>query len=85
MQSTNRVPASEAKYEQAPEPLLPNYGLGRITQYYVDINMMVQVNSQERRLSEYIELGEAAGLKFEKLWDFGTTGLVEYRVPEAKT
>ncbi|KAF9033801.1 S-adenosyl-L-methionine-dependent methyltransferase [Panaeolus papilionaceus] len=85
LQSTNRVPASEAKYEQAPEPLLPNYGLGRITQYYVDINMMVQVNSQERRLSEYIELGEAAGLKFEKLWDFGTTGLVEYRVPEAKT
>jgi hypothetical protein len=83
LQSANRVSDDEAKYEQAPVPLLPNYGLGRIRQYYLDIDMMSMLNSEERRLSDFIKLGEAAGLQFERLWDFGETGLVEYRLPES--
>ena len=43
--------------------------------------MMTVQNSQERRLPEFIELGEAAGLEFVKLWDLGETGIVEYRLP----
>ncbi|KAF9038013.1 S-adenosyl-L-methionine-dependent methyltransferase [Panaeolus papilionaceus] len=78
----NRVPESEASYDQAPEPLLPNYGVGTVKQYYLDIDMMVAFNSQERQLSQFIKLGDAAGLKFQRVWDLGETGLVEYRLPQ---
>ena len=44
--------------------------------------MMSMLNSEERRLSEFIKLGEAAGLEFVKLWDLGELGLVEYRLPK---
>ena len=43
--------------------------------------MMVMLNSEERQLEDFARLGEAAGLKFEKLWDVGEMGLVEYRLP----
>ena len=43
--------------------------------------MLCMMNSEERRLDSFIKLGDAAGLKFEKLWDFGEMGLVEYRLP----
>ncbi|KAF9040755.1 S-adenosyl-L-methionine-dependent methyltransferase [Panaeolus papilionaceus] len=82
LQGTNRVSQDKAKYEQAPEPLLPNYGLGRIRQYYLDIDMMAMLNSEERHLSSFIKLGEAAGLRFEKVWDLGEMGLVEYRLAD---
>jgi len=61
--------------------MLPNYGAGRIRQYNLDLDMMTMLNSEERRIPEFIQLGEAAGLRFVKLWDFGETGLVEYRLP----
>ena len=83
LQPANRVPEEKAPVKQAPEPLLPNYGGGRIRQYNLDIHMMSLFNSQERRLPEFIKLGEAAGLEFVKLWDFGEMGLVEYGLPKA--
>jgi len=83
LQPANRVAEDKAPVKQAPEPMLPNYGAGRIRQYSLDIHMMSLFNSQERRLSEFITLGEAAGLEFVKLWDLGETGLVEYRLPKA--
>ena len=43
--------------------------------------MMTMLNSEERRLEDFIRLGNEAGLKFEKLWDIGDTGVVEYRLP----
>ena len=43
--------------------------------------MMTMLNSEERQLDDFIRLGEGAGLKFEKLWDFREMGLVEYRLP----
>jgi len=82
LQSANRVPEEEAPVKQAPEPLLPNYGVGRIRQYSLDVDMMTILNSEERRLPDFIKLGEAAGLEFVKLWDLGETGLVEYRLPK---
>ena len=83
IQLANRVPEEKSLYEQAPEPLLPNYGGGRIRQYNLDLHMMTMLNSEERRLPEFIRLGEAAGLEFVKLWDLGEMGLVEYRLPQA--
>ncbi|KAF8191305.1 S-adenosyl-L-methionine-dependent methyltransferase [Pholiota molesta] len=63
---------------QAPEPLLANYGMGRIRLYQQDMNMMNSFNSQERTLQEFIDLGVKTGFKFEKLWDSGEAGLVEF-------
>ncbi|KAH9483231.1 3-O-methyltransferase 2 [Psilocybe cubensis] len=75
LQHANRVPDDKSLFKQAPEPMLPNFGAGRIRQYNLDLDMMTALNSQERRLPEFIELGKAAGLKFVKLWDFGETAL----------
>jgi len=70
--------------KQAPEPLLPNYGVGKVRQYNLDLDMMVMLNSQERYLEEFIKLGEEAGLRFEKLWDVGEMGVIEFRLAEAE-
>ena len=83
IQLANRVPEEKSLFEQAPEPLLPNYGSGRIRQYNIDLHVMALFNSEECRLPEFIRLGEAAGLEFVKLWDLGEMGLVEYRLPQA--
>ena len=83
IQPANRVAEEKATVKQAPEPLLPNYGAGRIRQYNGDIHMMAMLNSQERRLSQFIGLGDAAGLEFLKLWDLGEMSLVEYRLLKA--
>ncbi|KAF9479526.1 S-adenosyl-L-methionine-dependent methyltransferase [Pholiota conissans] len=63
---------------QAPEPLLANYGMGRIRLYQQDMNMMNLFNSQERTLQEFVDMGTKTGFKFEKLWDAGEAGLVEF-------
>ncbi|KAF8815777.1 S-adenosyl-L-methionine-dependent methyltransferase [Phlegmacium glaucopus] len=81
LQHANRVPEEQSAFKQAPEPLLPNYGAGRSFQYNLDLDMLCMLNSEERRLDSFIKLGNEAGLKFEKLWDFGEMGLVEYRLP----
>ena len=67
-------------FEQAPEPLLPNYGVGRIRQYRLDLVMMLMWNSKERTLEEFIKIGEEAGLSFVKLWNTGDLGLLEFRL-----
>ncbi|RDB17353.1 3-O-methyltransferase 2 [Hypsizygus marmoreus] len=66
--------------DQAPEPLLPNYGVGRVLLYQQDINMMGLVNSKERTLEEFIDLGSQAGFEFVKTWDAGeANSLLEFR------
>ncbi|KJA28851.1 hypothetical protein HYPSUDRAFT_33246 [Hypholoma sublateritium FD-334 SS-4] len=65
---------------QAPEPLLANYGVARVRPYNQDLNMLATCNSQERTLQEFIDMGEKTGFKFVKLWDAGEAGLVEFRV-----
>lgn len=63
---------------QAPAPLLPNYGVANRRLYQQDMNMMIQFNSKERTLDEFIKLGESSGFRFEKLWDGGEAGIVEF-------
>ena len=82
LQPVHRVPEEKAPVKQAPEPLLPNYGVGRIRQYNVDIGVMTLLNSEERSLPDFIRLGEASGLEFVKPWDLGEMRLVEYRLPK---
>ena len=62
---------------QAPAPLLPNFGVGRIRTHYLDMTMMTLLNSEERTLEDYIELVEMSGLNLVKVWDFGETILLE--------
>ncbi|KAH8829594.1 S-adenosyl-L-methionine-dependent methyltransferase [Flagelloscypha sp. PMI_526] len=64
----------------APEPLLPNWGVGRIGANNLDLDMMCMLNSQERYIEDFIDLGNKSGLKFVKLWDLGDTGVVEYTI-----
>ncbi|KAL4262477.1 O-methyltransferase COMT-type [Pleurotus pulmonarius] len=67
-----------ASESQAPRPLLPNYGAANRRLYQQDINMLLQFNSKERTLDEFIKLGEASGFRFQKLWDGGEAGIVEF-------
>ncbi|THH16200.1 hypothetical protein EW146_g4400 [Bondarzewia mesenterica] len=62
----------------APKPLLPSYGYGRSRAYLQDVNMHMLTNAGERTLDEFIELGNKAGLRFVKTWDFVETSCVEF-------
>lgn len=42
---------------QAPKPLLPNFGMGRVRLYQQDLNMMSILNSKERTLQEFVDMG----------------------------
>ena len=70
----------DSDLEQAPEPLLSNYGVGRILRYKLDLTMMLMHNGKERTLEEFIKIGEEAGLAFVKLWNTGDMGLLEFRL-----
>ncbi|KAF5380189.1 hypothetical protein D9615_006186 [Tricholomella constricta] len=80
IQHADRMKDAESAFAQAPEPLLPNYGVGRIRQYNLDMDMMVMLNSKERTLEEFISIAEDAGLGFVKLWHLGELGVVEFRL-----
>ncbi|KAJ7931437.1 S-adenosyl-L-methionine-dependent methyltransferase [Mycena leptocephala] len=55
---------SDNQFETAPEPLLPNFGAGRFMLYAQDINMMCLLNSQERALPQFIDIGVRSGFEF---------------------
>ncbi|KAG6848532.1 hypothetical protein H0H93_016263 [Arthromyces matolae] len=67
----------DMSHPPAPLPLLPNYGVGRVRQHNLDMDMMTGLNSQERTLGDFIRLAEAAGLSFVKLRSVGEMGIVE--------
>ncbi|KAF5335915.1 hypothetical protein D9757_005092 [Collybiopsis confluens] len=50
------VRGSGGMIEEAPEPLLPNFGMGHIRLYQQDMNMMNLFNSGERTLQEFIKM-----------------------------
>ena len=81
LQHADRKAESDSVLEQAPEPLLPNYGVGSIRQYNLDLNMLVLLNGKQRTFEEFVGIGEKAGLRFVKLWGgCGDLGLVEFRL-----
>jgi hypothetical protein len=57
LQPTLRASSETSASDPAPEPLLPNYGVGRIRRYNQDINMMCMLNAKERTLQEFVNLG----------------------------
>ncbi|KIJ09826.1 hypothetical protein PAXINDRAFT_86916 [Paxillus involutus ATCC 200175] len=62
----------------APEPMLPNFGVGSMHMYQQDMTMFVLFNAKERTLQDSLELSTAAGLKLEKIWDLGATCVLEF-------
>ncbi|KAG6844749.1 hypothetical protein H0H93_016360, partial [Arthromyces matolae] len=50
-------------YEEAPAPILPNYGAANVMPYMIDIGMMLWLNAQERTLKELDELLRSTGWK----------------------
>lgn len=76
--STSRDGLDESSINVAPEPLLPNYGLGGIRPYDMDIVSLAVANSCERTAAQFIQLGQQADLTYVKAWDLGETGLMEF-------
>ncbi|TCD62059.1 hypothetical protein EIP91_007518 [Steccherinum ochraceum] len=62
------IPGGEA--EVAPAPLLPNFGIAKSDEAYVDILVMTVTNTQERTLDEVNTLLEATGWKLERVHRF---------------
>ncbi|KAF8656493.1 hypothetical protein AX16_002512 [Volvariella volvacea WC 439] len=48
---------SQAGIEVAPQPMLPNFGIGNMRMYNQDLVMLLMYNARERTLQQYIELG----------------------------
>ncbi|KAK0441263.1 O-methyltransferase-domain-containing protein [Desarmillaria tabescens] len=78
IQPVNRENTLSPGLKEAPDPLLPNYGAGRIREYNLDLAVMCLFNGQERQLDQIVELCRASGLNFVRVWDFGESGLVEF-------
>jgi len=74
-----REPEAQAMHiQQAPEPLLSNYGVGRIRPYNHDLHMMVTLNGKARTMHEYLVLARQAGLKFERILESGESSILEF-------
>ncbi|KII89666.1 hypothetical protein PLICRDRAFT_108610 [Plicaturopsis crispa FD-325 SS-3] len=62
---TRDVPGSQRPV--APEPLLPNFGHAKLTDYLADMQMLVALNGQERTLAHFDKLFTASGWKLQKV------------------
>ncbi|KAJ7927645.1 S-adenosyl-L-methionine-dependent methyltransferase [Mycena leptocephala] len=80
LQNSMRDAAYADAFDTAPEPLLSNYGVANIRPFNQDVTMMAFLNSKERTLQEFIELGTRSGFRFVKLWPQGELGLLEFEV-----
>jgi len=63
--------------KQAPEPLLPNYGIGRLIPYTADLHMLNNANAKERTLAEFENLASQVDLKVANVYDCGEMSLLE--------
>ncbi|KAJ6544755.1 S-adenosyl-L-methionine-dependent methyltransferase [Mycena vulgaris] len=70
-------------FDRAPEPLLPNYGVGSVRAYTQDITMLFMLNSKERTLQEFVDIAARSGFRFVKLWAQGEVGLLEFELTPA--
>ncbi|EIW80747.1 S-adenosyl-L-methionine-dependent methyltransferase [Coniophora puteana RWD-64-598 SS2] len=73
------VEASTLGADIAPEPLLPNYGVGNIRAYEQDMTMWILHNAKERTLQDSVQLAAAANLKLEKVWDLAEACVLEFK------
>ncbi|KAJ7453341.1 S-adenosyl-L-methionine-dependent methyltransferase [Mycena galericulata] len=80
LQSVAHDGAYEHVFDKAPEPLLSNYGVAKVRPYNQDVTMMAFLNSKERTLQEFIDLGARSGFKFVKHWPQGESSLLEFEV-----
>jgi len=64
--------------EQAPEPLLANYGAGYIQLHNSNMSMMCLFNARERYISEITALAEHAGLRLLNIYDLSITCMLEF-------
>jgi len=80
LQPVARDGTHEGIVELAPEPLLPNYGVGNVRAYTQDITMCFMLNSKERTLQNWIDMAAKSGLLFVKLWAEGEVGLLEFEL-----
>ncbi|KAH7879245.1 S-adenosyl-L-methionine-dependent methyltransferase [Lentinula edodes] len=64
--------------DQAPWPMLPDFGNGSMRLHYQDLTMLFMYNSKERTLEEVKNLSQNAGLKLEQIRDLGETTVLEF-------
>lgn len=69
---------NEQLHDQAPEPLLPNWGVARVRTYELDMTMNNLLNAQARTLKEFIDLCGQCDLKYSNIYNAGETDLVEF-------
>lgn len=67
----------EKEMDQAPEPLLSNFGPGNIRLYNQDITMLLYYNSKERTIQDIVTLVMGLNLQLDKVWDMGETCMLE--------
>ncbi|KAF9228372.1 S-adenosyl-L-methionine-dependent methyltransferase [Gyrodon lividus] len=72
------VEAADLGVAVAPEPMLPNFGVGNMRMYEQDMTMFIFHNAKERTLQDSLKLSTAAGLKLEKVWDLAETCVLEF-------
>ncbi|EIW77519.1 S-adenosyl-L-methionine-dependent methyltransferase [Coniophora puteana RWD-64-598 SS2] len=80
-QNRKRGAGEAARYgiQQAPEPLLPNFGWGASRRHNLDFTMQLTFNAKERTVGELIELASSAELAFVKFLDLGTASVLEFQ------
>ncbi|KAH9922936.1 S-adenosyl-L-methionine-dependent methyltransferase [Fomitopsis serialis] len=67
----------------APEPMLRNFGAGRMRACNQDMTMLIACNAKERTLQEMSALGYQAGLRVVKVWDLAEACVVQYEIASA--
>lgn len=73
--------------DDAPAPLLPNYGRAASHAHAMDLTMMMMVDGRERTPGEFEVLVRGAGLEVLRIWHGGagdTLGAVECRLADGQ-
>ncbi|KAJ7719245.1 S-adenosyl-L-methionine-dependent methyltransferase [Mycena maculata] len=75
-----RTPGKRVDIDEAPGPLLPNFGIGSARSHNLDITMLLAFNTSERTLDELKNLATKAGLVMEGVLDMVEMCMLEFRV-----
>jgi len=62
---SKKIPGADEP--EAPEPLLPNFGVAGGREYVVDLQMMNLLNAQERTIPQFVDLLGSAGWKLDRV------------------